>query len=79
MTYPFPADLQELVGRQMSTGRYSSEEDLLREALRALAADEEDLDAVREALAEWQAGDSGIDLDDAFAAVREKSRSDAGT
>jgi putative addiction module CopG family antidote len=71
MQYPFPADLPAMVGEQMKTGTYSSEDELLRDALRALAEEEEDLAAVQEAIAEWRAGDQGTDLGPAFAAVRE--------
>lgn len=75
MPYPFPPDLQELVGEQMASGKYASEDELLRSALRALAADDEqDLDAVRESLADWRAGDPGVPLEDAFGAIRAKHR-----
>ncbi|HLW64763.1 MAG TPA: hypothetical protein VKS79_05535 [Gemmataceae bacterium] len=46
MQYPFPADLQVMIGERMKTGFYSSEDELLRDALRALAEEEEDLAAV---------------------------------
>jgi putative addiction module CopG family antidote len=72
MPYPFPPDLQSLVSKQMASGRYASEDELLRKALRALAEEEEDLDAICESLAEWAAGDPGLPLEDAFAAVRAK-------
>jgi putative addiction module CopG family antidote len=70
MPYPFPPDLQTLVGEQMASGKYASEDELLRSALRALAEGEQDLDAVRESLAEWRAGDPGVFLEDAFDAIR---------
>jgi putative addiction module CopG family antidote len=70
MQYPFPADLQAMVGEQMKTGAYGSEDELLRDALRALAEEEEDFAAVQEAIAEWHAGDQGTELGTAFAAVR---------
>ena len=44
MPHPFPPDLQALVGEQMASGKYASDDDLLRSAVRALA--DEDLDAV---------------------------------
>jgi putative addiction module CopG family antidote len=69
MPYPFPPDLQTLVGKQMASGNYASEDELLRIALRALADDEQDLDAVRESLAEWRASDPGVLLEDAFDAI----------
>jgi putative addiction module CopG family antidote len=74
MPYPFPPDLQELVVEQMASGRYASEEDLLRSALRALAEEEQDLEAVREALAELRAGDPGVPVAEAFAASRAKGQ-----
>jgi putative addiction module CopG family antidote len=70
MPYPFPPDLQTLLREQMASGKYASEDELLRSALRALAEEEQDLDAVRESLAEWRAGDPGALLEDAFDAIR---------
>jgi putative addiction module CopG family antidote len=72
MPYPFPPNLQALVGEQMASGKFASDDDLLRTALRALAEEEQDLDAVRESLAEWRAGDPGVPLDDAFDLVRRR-------
>jgi Arc/MetJ-type ribon-helix-helix transcriptional regulator len=56
----------------MASGRYASEAELLREALRALAEGEQDLAAIEEAITELQAGDQGVPLDEAFDAVRAK-------
>ena len=70
MSYPFPPDLQTLVGERMASGKYASEDELLRCALSALAEEENDLDAVRESLDEWRAGDPGVPLEDAFDAIR---------
>ena len=63
MLYSFPPDVQQLVRERMATGRYASEDDLLREALHALSAEEEGLRAIQEAVAELQAGDEGTALD----------------
>ncbi|NLS91579.1 MAG: hypothetical protein GXX96_05280 [Planctomycetaceae bacterium] len=72
MTFPFPADLLEFVRDRMASGKYASEEELLRDAFQALAEGEEDLTAVREAVAQWQAGDPGVPLDEAVETVRRK-------
>ena len=72
MPYAFPPDLRAIVGEQMASGKYASEDELLRSALRALADEEQDLDAVRESLAEWRAGDEGVPLNEAFDAIRER-------
>jgi len=60
----------------MSSGKYASEDELLRVALQALSEEEEDLAAVRESIDDWRAGDPGVPLDEAFAAIR--SRHQAG-
>ena len=36
MSYQFPPDLQKLVHEQMTSGAYGSEDEVLREALKAL-------------------------------------------
>ena len=72
MLYSFPPDVQQLVRERMATGQYASEDDLLREALQALSAEEEDLRAIQEAVAELQAGDEGTPLDEAFASIRSR-------
>ena len=71
MSYPFPPDLQTLVGEQMASGKYASEDELLLKlALDASAQEEQDLDAVRKSLDEWRAGDPGVLLEDGFDAIR---------
>jgi Arc/MetJ-type ribon-helix-helix transcriptional regulator len=52
MQYSFPSDLQKLIAAGLVTGRYKTEDDLLRDAFRALAEEDEDLLAVRDALGE---------------------------
>ncbi len=56
MSYPFSADLQKHIQSRLSAGGYPSEE--------------EDLQAVREAIDEWRAGDDGLPLKDAFNEIR---------
>jgi putative addiction module CopG family antidote len=70
MSHQFPPDVQQMIGDHMASGKYQSENDLLRNALRALKEKDEDLEAVREALAEWRSGDSGIPVKEAFAGLR---------
>jgi Arc/MetJ-type ribon-helix-helix transcriptional regulator len=36
MSYPFPTDVQQLIASQMATGRYTNEDELLRDALQVL-------------------------------------------
>ncbi len=70
MLYPFPPDLQKLIEARLASGQYSNEDEVLRDALRALTDEDEDLIAVREALAEWRAGDAGLPVSVAFEQVR---------
>ncbi len=72
MAYQFPPDVEELVRERMATAKYASQDELLREALLTLAEQDDDLQAVRDAIAEVQAGDVGIPLDEAFEALRRK-------
>ena len=69
MHYSFP-QTRELVAARLASGRYSTEDELLRDALRALEEEDEDLTAVRDAIAEWLAGDRGTPLAEAFDEVR---------
>ena len=50
----------------MASGKYATEDEMPRSALRTLAAEDQDLDAVRESLTEWRASDPGVVLEDAF-------------
>jgi len=59
----------------MSSGKYASEDELLRAALQALTEEEEDLAAVRESIGDWLAGDPGLDLESAFVAIRGRESS----
>jgi len=74
MPYQFPPDLEQLVRQQMALGNYATEDELLRDALESLATEASDLDAIREALSELDAGDEGIPLDEAFEHFRAQQR-----
>jgi putative addiction module CopG family antidote len=78
MAYAFPPDVDQLVRRRMATGNYRSEDELLRCALEALTEQEDDLQAIREALAELAAGDPGQPLEEAFREVRQRYQAEQG-
>lgn len=59
MAYQFPLDLLEQLKDRLATGLYASEDEDLREALRALKRQDEDFAAVKEAIADMEAGDRG--------------------
>ena len=77
MSYPFPPALARLVQEQMASGKYATEDDLLIEAVQALAEEAEDIAAVQEAIAAWKAGDDGVPLAEAFQAIRDELNSGA--
>lgn len=74
-----PSDLQQLISARMASGRYESEEALIREALRALDESDRDLEAVAEAIQELRAGDRGLLVHEAFAAIRQSVRGSSGS
>jgi len=76
MRHEFSSELAVLVSRHMASGRYSTVDELLQTALEALAAEDDDLHAVQAALDALDRGDTGISLDEAFAALRVKYQLD---
>ena len=49
MGYSFPADLKKLVDQQMASGRYQSEDELIRDALESLSAESTEVEAIQTA------------------------------
>jgi Arc/MetJ-type ribon-helix-helix transcriptional regulator len=78
MPYSFPPEVQRLVETRMASGKYASEDELLRDALEALAAESEELQAIQDAIAEWRGGDPGVSLGEAFDIVRHRGNGFTG-
>ena len=72
MAYQFPPNIGRLVQEQMASGAYESEDDLLADALRALATRNADLTAVNDAIRDMEAGDTGRPLTEVADEIREK-------
>ena len=72
MAYQFPPDVEQLVTQRMASGDYASEDDVLRDALKALAEQSDDLVAVQEAVTRLRAGEDGQPLSEAFDDIRRK-------
>ena len=70
MSYSFPPDVQQMVESHISSGHYQNEDEVLRDALRALTEEDEDVAAVRAAIDLWRAGDEGTPLAEAFEEIR---------
>lgn len=75
MSYNLPADVEQLLQDRLASGHYTSEAEVLREALLSLAEREDDLEAVRSAIAEMEAGDEGIPVSEAFDLIRRQHES----
>ncbi|MEX0977970.1 MAG: type II toxin-antitoxin system ParD family antitoxin [Pirellulales bacterium] len=56
MSYRVPPDVEQLVSEQMRQGSYASEDDVLRDALNALAERNADLAAIRAGTEDMEAG-----------------------
>jgi Arc/MetJ-type ribon-helix-helix transcriptional regulator len=70
MAYQFPPNIERLVKEQMASGAYESEDDLLADALRALATRSADLAAVNDAIRDMEAGDTGRSLTEVAEEIR---------
>ena len=66
-----PPDLEEQVKHYLASGQYRTEEDVLRDALRALAEEQDALDDIRQGLEDLDAG-RGRSLEDVDADLRKK-------
>ena len=71
MHYRFTPDVERLVSEQMRQGAYKSEDDLLRDALRALAERNDTFAAIRAGIEDMEAG-RVMPLSEADAAMRAK-------
>jgi Arc/MetJ-type ribon-helix-helix transcriptional regulator len=78
MSSPLSPQLQELVSAQLATGRFTSEEEVLLDALQKqqqLQQEEEledDWPAIKEALDKIEAGDQGQPAEEVFDELRKK-------
>jgi Arc/MetJ-type ribon-helix-helix transcriptional regulator len=74
MAYQFPGDVQDQLRQCMATGQYATEDDVLREAFRALKIQDDDVAAVNDAIADMEAGDRGKPFDDFADEFRRKHK-----
>ncbi|MCX7410654.1 MAG: hypothetical protein NTZ32_21470 [Planctomycetales bacterium] len=56
MNYVFPPDVDCRVKRQLETGSYHSEDDVLRAAMTALEHEHDDLEGIQAGVADMEAG-----------------------
>jgi putative addiction module CopG family antidote len=70
MHYPFPPDLQQFVNERLASGQYANADDLLRAAFGVLLEEEQEFQAVREAVDRFRQGERGTPLDEAINRVR---------
>ena len=72
MIRQYSETVERLIREQMSSGRYSSEDELLQVALEALENEELELQAIQQGLDSLDQGDPGTALEDAFEKLRRK-------
>lgn len=72
MAHQFPPDVEDQLRERMATGQYASEDDVLRDALRALKQQDQDMAAIREAITDMEAGDKGRPFDEFVDGFRAK-------
>jgi Arc/MetJ-type ribon-helix-helix transcriptional regulator len=70
MTTRFSPAVEELIRVRMASGNYASEDSLLVEALTALAAEGDDVEAIQESIDAFNAGDTGLPVEQVFAELR---------
>jgi putative addiction module CopG family antidote len=70
MTISVPADIQQFIDTRLATGSYATEDEVLRDAFRALQNEDEEVLAIQRAIDEWQQGDDGVPVDEAFVEIR---------
>ena len=56
MSYAFPPELDRLVRQKLATGEYGSEDEVLLDAMRALQDRDQTIMAIREGIADMEAG-----------------------
>ncbi len=56
MSYQFPPDVEQRIRDQIALGNYTNEDDVLRDALEALAFRNADLAAIRAGVEDMEAG-----------------------
>ena len=71
--YKFPAAVSHLIEKQLATGRYSSENEILEAALQRLDEESDDWAAIKEAIDSLDAGEPGLSLMEAFNEVRKRN------
>ena len=70
--YKFPPAVSDLLQKQLASGQFATEDEVLLAALQTLETESEDWLAVREALDSLEAGDRGMSLQEAIDEVRKR-------
>ncbi len=71
--YKFPAAVSHFIEKQLATGRYTSENELLEAALQRLDEESDDWAGIKEAIDSLDACEAGLSLMEAFNEVRKRN------
>ncbi len=74
MSFEISPVVAQVIRQQMASGRYSSHDELLINALESLNAEQHELRAIQEGLDSLDGGEQGISLDEAFEKLRNRHR-----
>ena len=66
MVLQLSPEIERQIQDRIASGEYGSPDEVLRAALDALRQADSDLTSIQEAIDDWQSGDEGLPLDDAF-------------
>ncbi len=72
MTIHVPPAIERIIRQHMSSGRYSSEEELLLEAFQSLDDSDKELQAIELGLEQLDRGEAGVTVDEAADKLRAK-------
>jgi Arc/MetJ-type ribon-helix-helix transcriptional regulator len=72
MQFQLSPTVEQLIRAKMASGQYSSEDELLLDALQSLDESDEEMRAIALGLESVERGDEGILLDEAFDKLRQR-------
>jgi Arc/MetJ-type ribon-helix-helix transcriptional regulator len=72
MSFEISPVVAQMIRQQMASGRYSSHDEPLIDALESLNAEQQELRAIQEGLDSLDRGEQGVSLDEAFEKLRNR-------
>jgi antitoxin ParD1/3/4 len=70
MSHQFSPAIEQLIRDKMTSGKYASEDEVLRDALQSLDAKDEELRAIKEGIDSVERGEEDVSVEVAFPELR---------